>query len=173
MSDLFEFKHVRDDEPLRHDPFHTWLTANVSRADPGRGLDLIVTYLSTLGYVRGEHRISEEAIKTLRYVIDMWLTLTPFGEPATLSELFDDSTPRYYVIGLPQRADITPAHYAKGLHRRADITPKLKTLVECSGWIYEVSPDTTYFEIIEDRLYAKYQQILGSRFLCRIREEKT
>lgn len=43
-------------------------------------------------------------------------------------------------------------------------------MVEDAGWIYHVDPETTMFEITNGRLYAKYQQILGSRFICHIKE---
>ena len=41
-----------------------------------------------------------------------------------------------------------------------------------AGWIYRVHPSSTYFKVIEGRLYAKYQQIIGSRYICDIIEYK-
>ena len=48
------------------------------------------------------------------------------------------------------------------------VTQKLRDMVAEAGWIYYVHPSTTYFEVIWGRLYAKYQHIPGSRYICDI-----
>jgi hypothetical protein len=39
-----------------------------------------------------------------------------------------------------------------------------------AGWIYDVQPETTYFQVINGKLWAKYQQIIGSRALVEVTE---
>ena len=153
-NDLFNIKIISANEPLNSDPFYAWLDANVDRGNPGKSL--MIRYLDSLGFVVGKHRLTEEQFKILHYVEDTWFQFTPYHTPMRLSECFDDSTPSYYVIGL---------------EGRNGITLKLRDAVADAGWIYDVLPETTYFEIINGKLYAKYQQILGSRFICKIVEE--
>ena len=152
---LFNLKHVTPTEPFVDDPFYAWLEANAKKGDQINDMDRICTYLAEQGFIKGTHKISEETLKILNYVLETWYRCTPYGGTMKLSECFIQGD-TYYVAGFPHRSGITPA---------------LKTWIEESGWIYEVSPDTTYFEIIGDCLYAKYQRILGSRFLCRIEGE--
>lgn len=152
--DLFDIEIVSANEPLNTDPFYAWLDANVDRGNPGK--NLMMKYLASLGFVVGKHRLTEEQFQILEYVEDVWFQWTPYHTPMSLSECFDDSEPSFYV---------------KGLEGRKGITRELRDAVAEAGWIYDVTPDTTYFEIINGRLYAKYQQILGSRFVCRIKED--
>ena len=154
MYHLFNLKCVSANEPLNTDPYYAWLDANVDRCNPGK--ELMRRYLDSLGFIVGTHRITEEQFKILEYVEDTWFRFTPYHTPMRLSECFDDSAPSFYVNGLEVR---------KG------ITRELRDAVAEAGWIYDVSPYTTYFEIINGKLYAKYQQILGSRFICKIVED--
>ena len=154
MYHLFGLKCVAANEPLANDPFYAWLDANVDRCNPGKNLRR--RYLESLGFVVGEHRLTEEQVEILGCVEDVWFHMTPYHTPMRLSECFDDGTPSYYV---------------KGLGKCHGITIELRDAVAEAGWIYDVTPDTTYFEIINGRLYAKYQQILGSRFICKILED--
>ena len=152
--DLFVFKTVGEHEPLCEDPFYAWLDANVTRVKPGRYIDHCLAYLGELGFVRGKNRVSEEQLQTLKYVHEIWCQFTPFFEPKARADLFDSSEPTYYIHG----------------YGRSGATCELVKMVRETGWIYEVTPDTTYFEILDGRLYAKYQQIIGSCFICRIKE---
>lgn len=153
--EIFQFKCVGDDEPLANDPFYAWLDANVDRLNPGRDAEMILNYLGEQGFVRGKHRVGERQFKILKYVIEVWCLNTPGFKPKTRAELFNNSSPTYYVSG-----------------ERLGITPELKRMVAEMGWTYHVSPDTAMFEITNGRLYAKYQQIIGGRFICYIKEDE-
>lgn len=155
-KDLFPLKIIADDESLCDDPFFAWLDTHAKKDDGAKGMDHILAYLGDQGFVVGQHRLSDRDVKVLEYVLDSWYRMTPWGEMRTLDALFDDSNPKFYV---------------KGLSERRGITSYLLRLIEQAGWIYEVKPETTYFEVIDNRLYAKYQSILGDRFLCRIEGE--
>lgn len=50
-----------------------------------------------------------------------------------------------------------------------DITKPLKEELSNAGWVYDVTPETTYFEVIGDTVWARYQQIIGSRPLLRLK----
>lgn len=149
----FELKTVRDDEPLNLDPFFDWLNANVDRCNPGP--KIIQRYLESLGFVIGQDRITEGQHKTLNYVLEVWFRCMPYHLPMTLGECFTPGTD-FHVRGI--EGD------------QHNITPELKKAVEGAGWIYAVEPSTTYFEVNGGRLFAIYQQILGSRFICTIKE---
>jgi hypothetical protein len=49
-------------------------------------------------------------------------------------------------------------------------TPIILDTLTGAGWIYEPAPENTYFQIINGRLFAKYQQIIGSRCIVEISE---
>lgn len=147
----FIFKIVTKHEPLVDDPFYAWLDANVKKGEKNTDGALITQYLKSLGFVVGQDRITEEQLEILRHVAEAWYR-GPWGKPTKFDDLFCNTGTEYYIMGRKEKLGIT--------HELSD-------LVVSSGWIYNVSPETTYFEIIGgNRLYAKYQQILGSRFIC-------
>lgn len=155
----FQFKIIDEHTPLIEDPFYAWLNANVDRGNPGQGL--IRKYLTSLGFQLGQDTVTAEQHKILEYVEETWFRCTPYHLPMTWDECFVDGDE--FSVHAPPPGEDKP-------FCRRNITPELKNAVEQSGFIYDVTPDTCYFEIIGDRLYAKYQQILGSRFICTIRE---
>lgn len=149
----FNLKIISEHEPLVTDPYFAWLDANVDRCNPES--HLIGKYLESLGFVVGEDKITEDQHRILDYVEETWFRLTPYHLPMTWDECF--------VPG--------DAYYVQGVDGRRNLTPALKAAVEQSGFIYDVTPSTCYFEVINGRLYAKYQQILGSRFICTVKEK--
>ena len=149
---MFALRTVSQHEPLVNDPYYTWLDANVDRCNPGQRL--IRRYLESLGFTIGVDKITEEQYQILEYVEETWFMNTPYHTPMTWDECFTAGT----------------GYYVNGRAGRHNITQELMKAVEESGFIYPVTPDTCYFEVINDRLYAKYQQILGNRFICTIKE---
>lgn len=158
--ELFEFPVVDENTPLRADPFWAWLDENVERSKPGSYLDHVKAYLAPMGYSIEKHTLGERALDILKYVHEMWCRSTPYFKPTPWLELFTDGSEFY----LQQSMPLVPV--TRGA--RTGISPKLKDMVEQSGFIYDVVPADCYFELSDDRLYAKYQQILGSRFICRV-----
>ena len=79
MYHLFNLKCVSANEPLSNDPFYAWLDANVDRGNPGK--ELMLKYLASIGFVVGEHRLTEEQVKILGYVEDVWFQRTPYHTP--------------------------------------------------------------------------------------------
>lgn len=156
----FEFKIVAPDEPMRDDPFWAYLETHAAKGCRISDMTHIKMYLATLGFVHGEHRISEEDMNTLKNIAHYWYETCPWTPPKRMDELFCDSGPHGLSFWLRKPED------ARGCH--TGITTLLIRLITESGWVYGVTPSTTYFEIIDDRLYAKYQSILGSRFICRL-----
>jgi hypothetical protein len=133
---------------------HAWQWAKTqARADVD-----VFKYLKHLGFIVGTHRISEEQFTALRYCFDTFHRTAPhISTPLQFTECFAPcSGPGgYYVKDKPGRW-----------------TPKpviVSTLIG-AGWIYDVGPSTTYFEIIKGRLFAKYQGIIGSRCLVELSE---
>ena len=159
----FQFNIIGDQDPITSDPFFHWLELNVDRANLElSALKYAIKYLEELGFVVGTHKVSERDLDTLKVVFDTWCLVTPYFKPCKFGDLFTNGT-HYHLSGAESRGIVKPW--------RTNITPTLKNMVENAGWIYEVEPNTTYFELNGNRLFAKYQQILGSRFLCCILED--
>lgn len=131
---------------------HVWGWA---KSQPRANIEL-TKYLDSLGFVVGRDRLTEAQYQTLEYAIDTFHRVYPhFAKPLSFSEALTESAAGFYVQGKPGRYSLEP---------------KLHETLDAAGWIYEVSPETTYFEIINGILWAKYQQIIGSRPLCFVLE---
>ena len=158
----FTFNIINDRDPLVADPFYAWCDANLERSNLEKSrLAYAIDYLDSLGFVKGKHKVSERDLKTLEYVFETWVRTTPYYSPCKFSDLFTDGD-AYYVSGAESYGVVKPW--------RRNVTPKLVEMVRNAQWIYDVEPNSTYFELNGNRLYAKYQQILGSRFLCFVEE---
>lgn len=161
MSEYLQLPQYSDDQPLVEHPFYQWLTANCSKLELSAGYRPS-DWLRSLGFERGVDRISEHGMKTLSIVEEHWWRCSPYFEPHWDKDLFT----------LPTR-DTVKFYIQGSTHNEfMGITHKLQTMVVEAGWIYNVHPSTTYFEVIEGRLYAKYQQIIGSRYICDIIDYK-
>lgn len=158
----FPFPIVGEHDPLASDPFFAWCNTNIERTNLEKSkLDYAIDYLESLGFVKGEHKVSERDLKTLEYMFETWVRTTPYYPPCKFSDLFEDGD-AYYVAGAESFGVVKPW--------RRNATPKLVEMVRNAQWIYDVEPNSTCFELIGNRLYAKYQQILGSRLLCVVEE---
>lgn len=156
-SNTFQLKTVSRDEPLSDDPFYAWLQGFGKRNIPD---NTIRAYLESLGFVVGRDYITEEQHKTLEYVADTFYRC----EPETVE------TPKFFELFTT--GGQASMFYVQGKEGKFCLSEKLINLLSTSGWIYEPHPDNTFFEVTEDgRLFAKYQQIIGSRFLCRLAKD--
>lgn len=148
---LFKLDVVSDDQPMTEDNFYLWLDQFDKGSVPEQEK---LTYLTSLGFEVGVHKLSKRDLDVLGYILEAWYMNTPHTkQEMEFNELFYPGSEFYYI---------------KGKNIKYSIQAKLRKLVADAGWIYEVNPQTTYFEIVDNRLYAKYQQILGQRYLCNI-----
>ena len=162
-------------QPLVEHPFFKWLSATYSKREltklgPGDRSEVYKPreWLKTLGFQTGVDRLAEEDLKTLHLVEEHWWRCSPWFEPHVWGSLFSEVG--YLVRALPnEQFFVTGPGRCSGYYK---VTQKLRSMVAEAGWIYAVCPSTTYFEVIEGRLYAKYQQILGSRYICDISDFK-
>lgn len=133
---------------------HVWQWARtVPRADVD-----VFNYLDSLGFVIGQDKCTEQEFEILKYACDAFHRTAPhIAECLTFSECFTEaSTPgAFWVQGKPGR-----------YHPR----PAILEALQGAGWIYDITPETTYFAVINGRLFAKYQQIIGSRCIVQLRE---
>ncbi len=133
---------------------HVWAWAKTqARADV-----CIIRYLQSLGFVLGVHCITPDEHRTLDYAIDHFHRVTPhFPGPMRLADALKPAGPDggFYVQGHP-----TPGRYLLG--------PELVQALTGAGWIYDVTPETTYLALVNGVLWARYQQIIGSRPLVEI-----
>lgn len=153
---MFEFKMVQPNEPLINDPFFSYLTTHYTKADNFSFIDAVVPYLEGMGFVKGEDTLTEEQLNTLKFVMDMWHEWTPWAGTQPLSAMLIPGG-KFYVQGLPGR--YTP-------------TPLMFDTLKKAGWIADCVTSDTFFQVIGNRLYAKYSQILGSRFVCFLGEQQ-
>jgi len=131
---------------------HVWQWAQtVPRADVSIG-----KYLDSLGFVVGTDRLTESEYDVLSHACEHFHRVAPHAASMKFGDAFKPDESGFYVRGKPGR-------YA--------LAPVLRDALEGAGWIYDIQPETTYFELMPDgRLIAKYQQIIGSRVLCEILE---
>ena len=160
MSEYFQLPPYNDDQPIVEHHFYQWLTDNVDRSQGGHSR--MLDWIKGLGFRVGEDALSPNDLNTLHVVEEHWWRYSPRFKPCSGKDLFVKP-----LVG-------GESFYFCGPHFNEfrGITQKLRNMVIAAGWIYNVHPSTTYFEVIEGRLYAKYQQILGSRYICDIIEYK-
>lgn len=130
---------------------HFWQWA---RAQPRNRVD-ILTYLSDIGFILGADKLEESQYNTLDIVCDYFHRVAPhLPAPLRLTQAFAPGG-EFYVEGLPGR--YTPC-------------PAIVDALQSAGWIYDISPETTYFSVSKGKVWAKYQQIIGQRCLCEVIE---
>lgn len=158
MADTFKIPgEFSKQTPFKKMHFWTW-AQSMPRADVE-----LRAYLASLGFVMGSDRLSELDYETLSGAVKAFHFSEPWAKPRKLADCFTakpETGCAYWVHGLPSYQ--TPA---------ADL---MRAIIE-SGWIYDATPENTYFEIVTTAdgtryLFAKYQQIIGSRRLCEILE---
>lgn len=153
MMTPFKLNIVGDHIPMAEDNFFDFLTErDAHRNKPEKSW--ITDYLESLGFVVGQDSIDPADHERLKHIAEYWYRAAPYYALCKLSEL------------------LTPGgdYYLSGKTGRFKASEKLLAMVRDSGWIYKVTPSTAYFELIGNNLFAKYQSILGSRFLCEVTE---
>jgi hypothetical protein len=138
-----------------HVPFehlHVWQWA---KSQPRPDVDLM-KYLDSVGFALGRDRLTPEDLKTLDYAIDHFHRTEPhMPGPVPFSEVLTPAPQGFYVQGKPGKFALSKS---------------ARSALEGAGWIYDVQPDNTYFQVIHGKLWAKYQQIIGSRALVEVTE---
>lgn len=118
----------------------------------------VFKYLQALGFIVGTHRITEDQYQALRYCFEAFHRIAPhINAPMRFAECFTQCAGHggYSVLEKPGRW--MPA-------------PIILDTLGAAGWIYDPAPENTYFRIINGRLFAQYQAIIGSRCLVEISE---
>lgn len=166
MSEYFQLPPYNGDQPIVEHPFHQWLTDNVDRKEGGHSR--MLDWIKALGFRVGEDALSPGDLSTLHVVEEYWWRYSPRFGAHTWGNLFSE-VGHLVRVAPDEQFFVTGPGRCSGYYK---VTQKLRDMVAEAGWIYGVHPSTTYFEVIEGRLYAKYQQILGSRYICDIIEYK-
>lgn len=155
---VFSFPQVSPNESMINDPFYHWLNVRynsckinaINRENPDW-----YCYLTDIGFNSDVNIVTEESLNILKNIEDYWFNCTPYFEPKHKEELF------YYGFKQGELSNFVSVEFA---------TPELVQMVINAGWIYAVTPETTYFEITNGYLFAKYQSILGSRKICKVKD---
>lgn len=157
MKTLREFSipgNFTDQTPF--DQMHIWqwaLTQTRANVDPFK-------YLDSLCFVVGTDRLTEDQFDRLRYACDAFHVHAPRMPAAPFADLFRKAGPK----------DSGQSFWVQEKPGRWIPAPSIVECLQASGWIYDITPDTTFFQIIGgNRLFAKYQTIIGSRFLCEVK----
>lgn len=136
---------------------HVWQWAE---QQPRKALHLTLTgYLSSIGFVAGRDTLSERELDCLRGALDIYQRTAPHMKGT--HALYDLIRPAgsseggYTVVGAERGT-------------RYVVMPGVLTALRDAGWVYAINPNTTYFEVVNDVLWARYQTILGSRPLARV-----
>lgn len=147
--------------PIVELPFWQWLAAKgkaTMRKERKTDLDYAIDYLSEHGFVEGQDTVETNLLDTLLLVFKHFWDVAPEIAPLKLSDAFTESPHGFYVEGLD---------YKKRYSVAASISAALKE----NGWVYRIAPSTTYFSVINGKVWAKYQQIIGSRCLFEVLPE--
>jgi hypothetical protein len=154
MSDRFILP-APFDASIPFTQLHVWQWAKTQAREDVQ----ILNYLAALGFRMGVDRLDTDDYKTLEYAIDA----------------FHRCAPR--IDGVRPLSAVLPAatgpegFYCRGLPHRVNPSDELRAALAAAGWIYDVAPESTYFEILPGgRLFARYQEIIGTRFLCEVTE---
>ena len=153
MSDRFTLPPPFD-ASIPFTQLHVWQWAKTQ----ARGDVQVLKYLAALGFHMGVDRLDPDDYKTLEYAIEAFHRCAP------------------HLPGVHPLSAVLPradgdGFYCRGIPHRVNPSDELRATLVGAGWIYEVTPESTYFEILPGgRLFARYQQIIGSRFLCEVTE---
>lgn len=114
----------------------------------------VKNYLQSLGFVIGSHVITPEQHDILSNVIDHWHRTTARFAGKKFSDCL-----------VPAGKD---GFYFWNDGKRYEMTPAFRAALIDAGWIYDPKPENTLFRLHGNRLYAQYQQIIGSRLMARL-----
>lgn len=116
-------------------------------------------YLKAVGFTIGEHKLIESKLELLRMAIDEWHRSTPI-----IRELrsFDE------VFGLPIAGQPMFSFYEDHKRTQVNLIESTRAALQ-ERWIYTLDSDNCYFELINGKVWAKYQTILGSKPLVRLK----
>lgn len=161
----FIFPTIDGAAPLNTVPFFAWLMAQAAPVDTF--LQAVTGWLNSLGWTN--EKIPAELLETCRHIFsDSHNQWRVHNHVFNFNELF--SVDRVDV----ERGLATVAPYHMTVRTENDwgkyyVTQKLFDLVEALDLIKELSADNFYFEVIRgNRLYIKFQQIIGSRAICTV-----
>lgn len=152
-SSLFKIPgQIHSQVPFNQLHFWKWADKEKFRSDV-----TLDNYLKAIGFVLNTHHLSPEEYDILRNAVDQWHRSTPWiRQRRTVTQLFSQDKESSYTVW-DKYGKYTPS-------------AEVMSALVASGWIYAPNPNNTYFKIIEDRLYAKYQTIIGSRLIAKIKE---
>lgn len=147
------FVNVIDNKtPLNKDDLFAWAKLN-QITNHTNSTQVVCDYLESLGFIKGEHKISEETFAILKMVAGLYL---------------DTWLPDYTVFNIDELLVDGGNFWFRNNDSRVKPTDKLINLLSDRGLVYSLEPRNYYFEVINNYLFIKYQHIIGSRRICLI-----
>ena len=156
------FTTTPGDQPILETPICKWMTERfgtvyraIESGDPSVA-ELIARFLrAACEFDSRIHCLEEKDREDLELCVKHWFLVTPWFGEHPYEELFLRKIPN---------AD-------KNCIPASEATTVLTGLTRLAGWIeLPIMDSNTYYKIVGDRVYAKAQHILASRFICRISE---
>jgi hypothetical protein len=147
--------------PMVELPFWQWLAAQgkgTMRQTRKTDLDVVIDYLTEHGFVEGRDTVESDLLDTLLTVHKCFWEVAPEIAPRKLSDVFTESAEGFLVSGLDYK-------------KRYVVAPDVIAALNEAGWIYDIVPTTTYFQISNGKVWAKYQTILGQRCIFEVLPE--
>ena len=147
--------------PMVELPFWQWLIAKgkgTMRQTQKNGLDYVVDYLTEHGFSEGHDTVETDLLETLLNVFKHFWDVAPETAPIKLSTAVKENENGFYVDGLDYK-------------KRYMVAPHIIKALKSAGWVYNVWPSTTYFSVVNGKVFAKYQQILGQRCMFEVLPE--
>lgn len=122
-------------------------------------IDAVLAYLKPKGFELKVDALSPEALDYLEIIYRHFQDMTPHFNPESVFDFNDLFVPvigkGFYISGGNYKSRWTP-------------TPKFWEMLDKVNVIMEITPENFYFELVGNMLFIKYNQILGSRFICNV-----
>ena len=149
-----------DETPFSDMDFWKWADLQESRETVK-----LSNYLSHLGFVLGTDKLEEESYDRLHYAEDTWHRASPRLKGLRKLETL-------LVPAVNKGFSFSGEFPEKLKGKQWDVTQEVKDSLD-KTMIYYITPDNTYFEVVrassgELFLFAKYQQIIGSRRVAKL-----
>ena len=150
---------LASDQPMAHSDFYKWLNKSVARHnDFFVAMDMYLNEVAAFDIKR--HKIDPDDLQSLEYVFSYYSAMyTPIRNATRLRALLRPS-------------DDDDAFRCGGVDYRVKPTGILRHILRDLGLVYEVTPQTYYFEIINGFLFIKYQSLIGSRRIAKLTAEQ-
>lgn len=165
----FALEIVDKSTPLNQDNFYKFLQSLPIDESRGRYTDLVTRYLATLDFDMSIHKLKASDLDTLKHVYEIYqYNWMPVRKPFQFYDLFGEGWDGQNPNPSLKDTELLTGFCVIGKKGLFKIKPPLYELLQERGLVYPLNPFNFCFEIINDRLWLKYQYIIGQRLVCNL-----